>query len=368
MLFDLRFTKSGVRKWNTRKTFSWYRCLKCRARFNSWDGGSCSAKYGPSIMSWCVYLNIVGGMNMSRIRRGLGDIFGLFVPQAEVNRFKRYVKARYECLYAQILQGILLGPIIHIDETPVNLRGQSGYVWVMASTDKVYYFYRPSREGAFLEEMLRPFDGILISDFYAAYDSLSCLQQKCLAHLVRDIDDDLFHNPLDSELRTLAQRFGALLQRMITTVDRFGLKRRHLYKHKKEAHRFLEYAVDQKFSSELAVKYQKRFEKSGLKMFTFLEHDGVPWNNTNAEHAIKAFAKYRRDADGRFTERTLTEHLVLASVLETCEFNNINTLEFLLSQETTLDGLMRMAGRRPISAVPGASGKGDGPPDDATPS
>ena len=69
-------------------------------------------------------------------------------------------------------------------------------------------------------------------------------------------------------------------------------------------------------------------------MFTFLDFDGVPWNNNNAEHAIKRFAKYRRDADGRFTERTLKEYLVLASVFETCEFNNVNVLKFLISEES----------------------------------
>jgi len=98
--------------------------------------------------------------------------------------------------------------------------------------------------------------------------------------------------------------------------------------------------------SELAVKYQKRFQKSGSKMFTFLDHDGVPWNNNNAEHAIKRFAKHRRDANGKFTEASLREYLVLASVLETCEFNNVSVLDFLLSKETTLSGLFRMAGRK----------------------
>ena len=81
-------------------------------------------------------------------------------------------------------------------------------------------------------------------------------------------------------------------------------------------------------------------------MFTFLDHDGVPWNNTNAEHAIKLFAKYRRNADGRFTAQSLEEYAVLASVFETCEFNNVNVLKFLLSKETTLEGLFKMAGRK----------------------
>ena len=81
-------------------------------------------------------------------------------------------------------------------------------------------------------------------------------------------------------------------------------------------------------------------------MFTFLDYDGVPWNNNNAEHAIKRFAKYRRDADGRFTERTLNKYLILATFFETCEFNNVNVFKFLLSKETSLAGLFKMARRK----------------------
>ena len=36
-----------------------------------------------------------------------------------------------------------------------------------------------------------------------------CAQQKCLIHLARDINDDLFHSPFDEELKGLAQAFVA---------------------------------------------------------------------------------------------------------------------------------------------------------------
>lgn len=68
--------------------------------------------------------------------------------------------------------------------------------------------------------------------------------------------------------------------------------------------------------------------------------------------AIKRFARYRRDADGRLTERSLQEYLILATVFETCEFNNLNVLKFLLSKETTLEGLLRMAGRKASNLKP----------------
>jgi len=250
---------------------------------------------------------------------------------------------------------MLRGPLVQADETTVHLLNEHGYVWVLSSLDRCYLFYRPNREGAFLLDMLKPFTGVLVSDFYSAYDSLPCPQQKCLVHFVRDIDDDLLKNPLDQELKSLAQDFGTLLKDIMRTVDRYGLTRYHLHKHEAIATRFLSSTARRAFSSELAKSYQERFRKSGHKMFTFLDYDGIPWNNNNAEHAIKRFAKYRKAFDGYFTQHSLQDYLVLASVFATCELNNVNVLRFLLSGEKTLEGLLSMSGRRtPMTVNPAA--------------
>ena len=68
-----------------------------------------------------------------------------------------------------------------------------------------------------------------------------------------------------------------------------------------------------------------------------MKHDGVPWNNNNAEHAVKPFAKYRRMVNGRLTEKGLTDYLVLLSLLETCRYKGISFLGFLLSKERDID-------------------------------
>jgi hypothetical protein len=72
-------------------------------------------------------------------------------------RFKAVVAEHYKATYARILDEILRGPLIHIDETEVNLRGRKGYVWVLTSMEQVYFFYRDSREGTFLKLNLRRF-------------------------------------------------------------------------------------------------------------------------------------------------------------------------------------------------------------------
>jgi hypothetical protein len=99
-------------------------------------------------------------------------------------------------------------------------------------------------------------------------------------HLVRDIDDDLLRHPLDREFKDMAQQFGTLLRMIIDTVDKYGLRRRRLHKHKRSVDRFLNNVAAAAYSSPVATKYQKRFGKSGEKMFTFLEYDGVPHGTT----------------------------------------------------------------------------------------
>ena len=340
-LVDLKFMKSGIKKFITKVCWWRCRCVRCNRTFSAGPQPG-PTKFGRSLQVWCTYWSVVRGLQLERIRASLEDVFGISTQTSNLCRFRRSLSFEYLSLYNDLLKYILRSPVMHIDETTVRLRDKKGYVWVLTSLDSAFFLYRPNREGAFLAEMLRPFHGVLVSDFYAVYDSLPCLQQKCLVHFVRDIDDDVLKNPFDEELKTMAQEFSDVLKPIIQSVDRFGLKRRHLQKHKKNVDRFLSSVQVRNLVSPVAKANKERFEKTGAKMFTFLNHDGVPWNNNYAEHAIKRFAKYRRLFDGLYTEDSLNEYLILASVLTTCEFNNINRLRFLLSEEKSLDGLLRM--------------------------
>jgi Transposase IS66 family len=222
-VLDLKFTNSGVRKHMTRFVSWRYKCGKCNLSFRSEDRLPNPRRYGHGFASWCAYHNSFAGLSMSKVRTGLEDIFGLRLPIDSLERARDRLASDYEGLCAEILEAVLSSPVIHVDETTVRLRRTSGYVWVLTSLDKVYYLYRPSRESEFLKEILTSFRGVVVSDFYTGYDALPCDQQKCLVHVVRDIDDDLLRNPLDEELRTLAGTFGRLLKEIIGSVDKFAI-------------------------------------------------------------------------------------------------------------------------------------------------
>jgi hypothetical protein len=240
---------------------------------------------------------------------------------------------RYRTTWKRILDRIVAGELAHADETHVNLQKGKGYVWALTNLEDVIYMYRHSREAAFLRDLLKGFGGVLVTDFYSGYDSLPCKQQKCLVHLIRDFNDDLKANPFDEEFKSLAAEFGKLLRAIVDTIDRYGLRKRHLQKHKAEVGRFFRALEARVYRSELAEGYQKRLLKNEGKLFTFLDHDGVPWNNNNAEHAVKAFASYRRVTDGQVREKGLSAYLVLLGVYQTCKYRGVSFLKFLLSRE-----------------------------------
>ena len=85
--------------------------------------------------------------------------------------------------------------------------------------------------------------------------------------------------------------------------------------------------------SEAALKCKERFERNRDTLFTFLNHDGVPWNNNNAEHAVKAFARLRDVMGGSSTEQGVEEYLTLLSVCQTCKYMDVDFLDFLRSGE-----------------------------------
>jgi hypothetical protein len=337
LILDLRITSGGITRRVTRCSAAMFRCKKCKAKIRP-ETFLLLAKHGHALRSWALYQYVVYRTSIDRLAEMFAELFGLRVHPSDVIKFRELAARYYEPTYQAILAQLLSGPLLHADETEVKLRnGMKGYVWVLASVEEVVYFFRPNREGKFLKDMLKDFKGVLVSDFYGAYESLDCPKQKCLIHLMRDLNDDLLKNPFDEEFKTLVSAFSGLLKAIVTTIDKRGLRQRWFAKHRKQVAAFFKRLELSPCLSEVAEGYRSRFLRHRDTLFTFLEHDGVPWNNSNAENAIRRFAYYREVTVALLNEAGLTQYLVLLSLLQTCKCKGISFLTFLLSGETDLD-------------------------------
>ncbi len=345
VIADLKFTPSGVKRWISQYSSVRYQCGNCNKAF--FPNGYYIARHGwgNNLSSWAIYHHVALRQSYHDVTLSLHDLFGFNFHNTILDQITVRAAEQYKETYDRMKDKLRRGPLIHADESKVLVKSESGYVWAFTNMEEVVYVYTPTREGTILEEMLGGFTGVLVSDFYAAYDAPKCPQQKCLIHFMRDVNDDVFHNPFDEELKQLAQKLVGVLKPIIDTIDKFGLTQRHLHKHKNDVDRFFRFLSAQLYQSEAARKNQKRLQKYRDKLFVFLDHDAIPWNNNNAENAIKLFASRRRILGASSSERGLRDYLVFLSIYQTCRRKNLSFLRFLLSGKLDIDAFADESGR-----------------------
>jgi predicted RecB family nuclease len=182
VVYDLKFGRTSMKRWIVKYVFHRYSCEQCGAIFYSpqrpWPG----EKYGPNRLSYIIHQLIDSHVSQGIVTKNLNLFFNFRLERNTVKRQKARGAAIYKSTYEGILQKIVHGNLIHADETKVSIEGEDAFVWVFTNMEDVAYLYTETREGDFLQELLRDFKGVLVSDFYAAYDTINCAQQKCLIH------------------------------------------------------------------------------------------------------------------------------------------------------------------------------------------
>src|SRR5260370_4796872 len=300
-LYDLRFSRSGVTGWVVKYQFQVFWCPTCRA-FTPWPKEFWDrTTYGRNLAAFSIFEMIELCFSQRSVTQTLNRLFAFQMDEIVVRRLKERGAEYYRETRKNILTEMVEGNVIHADETRIRLHGKAAYVWLFSTFRQVVYLYSETREGNLVQSTLDGFKGVLVSDFYAAYDSIPCPQQKCMLHLMRDLNDTVLDNPYDESVKYIATAFGELLRGIVNTVDRYGLKSLFLRKHLVDVARFYKRISKVEDLSAAASKWKARFDKDREKLFTFLTRDGVSWNNNNAEHAIKSVCQapphHRRSLD-----------------------------------------------------------------------
>jgi predicted RecB family nuclease len=339
LLIDLVLTKNGVKKTITEYIGTQGYCPKCGKYHIPSDLRKYGVRqlYGHGFKAWVAYHRVALRMPYGSIAEILAQQFHEEEPKHYISTLMKDMGTYYAETERSIMQHLLESPFIHADETPINIRGVTQYVWVF--TDGKYSVFKltETREATIVHEFLTNYNGILISDFYPAYDSVRCCQQKCWVHLIRDLNNDLWAAPFDTEFETFVAEVHDLMIPIMQAVQQHGLKKRHLQNFRKPVDHFYSHVILHKhYTSEYVLTYQKRFTRYREDLFTFLEHDGIPWHNNTAENAIRHLA-IQRDMSPSLYEAVLCHYLVLLGIKQICRSQGKSFFRFLFSGETDLD-------------------------------
>ena len=352
LLIDLAFSRGGCRKTIIRYIGRMSYCTLCHESHSPPAIRLLKGqRFGWNFQAWVIYQRLALRMSYRLISKATYDLFSeplsLETAAGFVERFAEYYQGTADLLMRRILDG----PVVHLDETRINILGADQYVWVLTDSVRVVFWLRANRETAFLKPLFASYGGTVISDFYGGYDALPCKQQKCLVHLIRNMNDDLWKNPFDEEFERFVLAVRTLLSPILEDVQRFGLKARHLGKHRNRVERFFRQEIAGSASvRETTARYRKRFERYQESLFSFIQDNGVPWHNNVAERALRHLAVQRK-ISGAFGEKGAVQYLRLLGIAQTCRFQRKSFLGFLLSKTKDIDEYRERSRMHPDWAV-----------------
>ncbi len=338
-IIDLIFNKNGVNKKVIRYFGNKSYCSQCNRYYPPPEIPKYKKLqiYGRGFKVWIVYHRVSLRLPYITIVQAIKEQFNESITKHTVSRFVQSTGKEYLETENILIKNMLKSPAIYVDETPIDIQGENWYVWVFTDEKRVVFKLTETRGSAIVKETLSNYQGVLVSDFYPGYDSLDYQQQKCWVHLIRDLNDDLWKFPFDSEYEEFILAVRDLIVPIYKTIETYGLQQQKLIKYKSNVEEFYQkIIVEHYYQSELSIKYQKRFLRYRNSLFTFLEKDRVKWHNNMAENAIRHLAK-QRDISLTFSKSITPSYLRLLGIKQSCKFQNKSFLKFLQSENKDID-------------------------------
>ena len=222
--------------------------------------------------------------------------------------------------YEQIQNEALDSAVLHGDETGWRVNGKTHWLWCFSNTQLTYFMIHRSRGSpALLEFFIREFPGILITDFWGAYNAVACaLRQNCLVHLLRDLKQVEKYKSTNGDWPQFAKK----LRRLVGDAIRLWRRRDELpaETYASRRHRIgdrLTQLIDEAWENPQARRLVKRLRRHQDQLFTFLDHDNVPFENNHAERAIRPAVIIRKNSYGNRSQAGADAQAVLMSIFRT---------------------------------------------------
>ena len=294
--------------------------------------GAAAAQLGPDAQAAVVLLNKELGLSYGKVRRVLGQLFGIPVSRGGAAHTVLRAGRRCAAAYAEVRQAVRGSPWVVPDETGWRVGGRPAWLHVSVGDRATCYVVAPTRGGQVLEALLgRRYAGVLIHDGWAPYDGFwKARHQQCLGHLLRRCQELLLLATAGAVRfpRAVADRLraGLLLRDRAAAgaVSAHGLavRRGQLA----AALAALVRPVKRHAGNERLAAF---LERQARHVWTFLEVPGLDATNWRAEQALRPAVVNRKVWGGNRTWPGAEAQAVLLSVLRTCSQHGQEPLEFL---------------------------------------
>jgi transposase len=292
------------------------------------------AQLGLNALATVAMLRLANRLPMRQVTQWLADGPGLRLCAGAVARQLQRLGDWLGGEWQSLQRRVRAASAVHADETAWRTAGRNQWLWTLCDPRHTLYHVDASRGGRVVRRLLGgAFGGTLVSDFYSAYNTVRCPQQKCLTHLLRELRETAARSPpfaagvfyrrgkrLAKDLLAHKRRWDELDDQAYTDGAR-RLERRLAAL--ADAHR--RDATADPDTRRLAERLWRHRDQ----LTAFLWEREVDGTNNAAERALRPIVVARKVSGGSRSAAGARATAVVASVLRTARQQGRNVLATL---------------------------------------
>lgn len=275
-------------------------------------------RFGFNVQAEVVISRTEDRLPLRKIQRALSRRCGLNMTAATVFEIERRVSVSLLSEYEKLKSRIREAGVVYCDETTFKVDGKEWWLWVFRAQNDVLLVIRKSRSGGTVREILgEKFTGIVVSDGYSVYSKFGT-QQRCWAHLLRELDFTVEQNP---QLKPFLKELKEFYHKLKEKVAEFPLERWKIFE---ESKKWLEVFLDTAKGWKELKKFSKYLENGMPNWLTFVKHEGVEPTNNFAEQSLREHVVMRKIMGTLRNQKGTGIYEVLASMVATWNLQGVN--------------------------------------------
>jgi transposase len=318
----------------TEHTLHGYWCSTCKnVVFPTLTDALPNAMIGLRLVVFTAWLHYLVGVSLNNIVKILSVVCRFKISAGGLTKGWINLSRLLEPAYDHIGERICQGGVLNADETGWRLNGITHWLWCFTNKTLCYYLITKSRGSPVIREVLGTvFKGILICDFWGAYNKISALaKQRYFYHLFTELAKVDKGNK-SSSWKAFRKRLCRLLKDAVRLSQRKAQLKPEQYNSRKTRlyNRLEQILLLPQCGDKDVKRIIKRLKRHKAELFTFLEHEDVSPYNNHAEQQMRKPVITRKVSQQNRSEQGAKTQAVLMSLFRTAELNRQNPIEVVL--------------------------------------
>lgn len=288
-------------------------------------------KIGPDLMSHLSVLNQMG-LSFGKLSSWTTNMLGIPLSPSGIYGIVKRTTDNITWMYELIGDLLPEQKVLFLDETGWKVAGVPWYIWVLCNSKMIYLHADKSRAGEVVRNIIgADYPGIGVCDFYGGYNAFS-RTQRCLVHLMRDIEKELQIFPGNKKIQKLERLMWDFINTGLKAQENIGKKIHSKFCNQME--NILDEVVSIKMPKGKPANIVKRINKYRNNIIRFAYHSEVEYHNNRAERSLRPMVISRKNSFGSNRPHGARRTAVLHSVVETLKLHNVNPLNFVKKANT----------------------------------